>query len=247
MSGHSKWSTIKHKKGRADAARGRLFTKLIKEITLAARVGGGAEEANPRLRSAVVAAKAANMPNDNIARAIKKGTGDLEGVSYEDITYEGYGPEGVAILVDCLTDNKNRSVSEVRRAFAKHNGKLAEPGSVAWIFNDKGQVVVEGEVDEEQLMEVAMEAGAEDFESDEESHTIYCATEDIEGVREACEAAGWTVCQWGRVKLPSTTVEVTGRSAEVLVRLMSALEELDDVQEVWANFDMDDSLLESLA
>jgi YebC/PmpR family DNA-binding regulatory protein len=247
MSGHSKWSTIKHKKGRADAARGRLFTRLIKEVTIAARMGGGSEESNPRLRSAVATAKANNMPSDNITRAIKKGTGELEGVSYDEITYEGYGPEGVAILVECLTDSKNRCVSEVRQAFSKHNGKMAEPGAVAWVFNETGRVIVEGEVDEEQLMEVALEAGAGDFESDEGSHTIFCATDAIEAVREACEAAGWTVTEAGRIKVPSNTVEVSGRPAVVLMKLLSALEDLDDTQDLWANFEMDDSLLESLA
>ena len=248
MSGHSKWSTIKHKKGRADAARGRLFTKLIKEITIAARMGGGSEDANPRLRSAVATAKAANMPMDNIGRAIKKGTGELEGVTYEEITYEGYGPEGVAILVDCLTDNKNRCVSEIRHIFSKHNCKMAEPGAVAWIFSDSGRVVVEGEdIDEEALMEAVMDAGATDLEDDGSGFTVYSAVEDVEAVRSACEEAGYTVAESGRVKLPSNSVKIEGRAAVSLLKILSALDEADDTQDVWANFDMDDSILEEMA
>lgn len=248
MSGHSKWSTIKHKKGRADAARGRLFTKLIKEITVAARMGGGSEDANPRLRSAVAAAKAANMPMDNIGRAVKKGTGELEGVTYDEITYEGYGPEGVAILVDCLTDNKNRCVSEIRHIFSKHNCKMAEPGAVAWIFSDSGRVVVEGEdIDEEALMETVMNAGATDLEDDGSGFTVLCAVEDVEAVRSACEGAGYAVTESGRVKLPSNTVKVEGRPAVSLLKLLGSLDEGDDVQDIWANFDMDDSILEEMA
>ena len=248
MSGHNKWSTIKHKKGRADAARGKLFTKLIKEITVAARMCGGAEDSNPRLRQAVMVARAANMPLDNIQRAIKKGTGELEGVSYEDITYEGYGPEGVALLIQCLTDNKNRCVSEIRHILARHNGKLAEPGSVAWIFNETGKILVDAEgADEDQLIEVVMDAGATDIESDDDSFAVYCALDNISSVRQACEDAGFTVSQAGLEQVPSMSVRVEGRAAETLLRLLDALENGDDVQNVWANFDMDDSFLESMA
>lgn len=248
MSGHSKWSTIKHKKGRADAARGKLFTKLIKELTIAARSGGGNLDANARLRTAVGAAKAANMPLDNIERAIKKGSGELEGVTYEDSTYEGYGPEGVAILVECVTDNKNRCVSEVRHTFSRFNGKMAEPGSVAWIFSSKGQVLVEAEgVDEEALLMVAMEAGADDMVEEEGSFQLVCADKAVEELAKACEDAGHKILEQGVIKVPSNTVAIEGRPALTLLKLLDALENLDDTQEVWANFDMDDSILESMA
>jgi len=247
MSGHSKWSTIKHKKGRADAARGKLFTRLIKEITIAARMGGGNEDANSRLRTAIATARAANMPTDNIARAIKKGTGELEGVSYEDATYEGYGPEGVAILIECVTDNRNRCVSEVRHVFSKYNGKMAEPGAVAWIFNATGRVLVDAtDVEEEELLLVAMEAGADDMTDQDDSFELLCGAETVEEVQKACVEAGYKVLEAGPVKLPSTTVKIEGRRAETLLRLLEQLELLDDVQNVWANFDMDDSLLESM-
>jgi len=248
MSGHSKWSTIKHKKGRADAARGKLFTRLIKELTIAARTGGGNEDANPRLRQAVANAKAANMPLDNIMRAIKKGTGELEGVSYEEATYEGYGPEGVAILVECVTDNKNRCVSEVRHAFSKFASKMAEPGAVAWLFSSKGRVAIEGEgLDEDELLLVAMEAGADDLVEGAGSFEVLCAEGEVEAVAKACEEAGYTVSESGIIKVPSTTVAVEGKAAVRLLKLLDALESLDDTQEVWANFDMDDSILESMA
>ena len=248
MSGHSKWSTIKHKKGKADAARGQLFTRLIKEITIAARSGGGSEDANSRLRTAVLNAKASNMPMDNISRAIKKGTGELEGVVYEDATYEGYGPEGVAILIDCVTDSRNRCIAEVRQCFTKFNGKVAEPGAVAWIFSTRGRVELPAEgVDEEGLLLVAMEAGADDLVNEGESYELLCAMDAVDDVRRACEDAGYEVSESGIIKVPSNTVRVDGRKAETLLRLLEALENLDDAQNVWANFDMDDSILESMA
>jgi YebC/PmpR family DNA-binding regulatory protein len=247
MSGHNKWSTIKHKKGKADAARGRLFTKLIKEITIAARMGGGSEESNPRLRTAVLAAKAANMPSDNVTRAIKKGTGELEGVSYEDVSYEGYGPEGVAIIVECVTDNKNRCVSEVRHAFTKHNGKMAEPGAVSWMFKETGRIEVEGEgIDGDALLMAAMDAGADDVVDSDGSFEILCATTGIEKMVNALNGAGFKVTESGRVKVPANTVQVEGKGAGTLLRLLEHLESLDDVQNVWSNFEMDDSLLDSL-
>lgn len=248
MSGHSKWSTIKHKKGKEDAKRGRLFTRLIKEITVAARMGGGNEDANPRLRQAVSTARASNMPLENISRAILKGTGELEGVSYEDATYEGYGPEGVAILVDCVTDSRNRTISEVRHAFTRFGGKMAEPGAVAWIFDDRGRVVVDAEaVDEEELMLAAMEAGADDLADSGEAFEVYCSPGSIEEVSKACTDAGFTVVESGRIKWPSNTVKIEGKPAKTLMRLLEQLEDLDDAQDVWANFEMDDELLDSMA
>lgn len=248
MSGHSKWSSIKHKKEKADAARGRLFTKLIREITIASRLGGGNEEANPRLRTAILAAKAANMPMENITRAIKKGTGELEGQTYEDVTYEAYGPDGVAILLECVTDNKKRCVSEIRHVLAKHAGKMAEPGSVAWMFKTAARVVVEAEkVNEEELLTTVLEAGADDLDNQGDCFEITSPPEALESIKEACEKAGYTVRESKQVKIPSSTVPVEGKAAGTLLKLLEALEELDDVQNVWANFEMDDALLESLA
>jgi YebC/PmpR family DNA-binding regulatory protein len=248
MSGHNKWSTIKHKKGKADAARGRLFTRLIKEITVAARMGGGSEDSNARLRTAVATAKANNMPLDNITRAIKKGTGELEGVSYEDATYEGYGPEGVAILVDCVTDNRNRTVSEVRHLFTKYAGKLAEPGAVAWQFTERGRAVVKAqESDEDTLMMAVMEVGADDLVYDEGTFEVFAAPESLNDVIKACEEAGFEVAESGTIKQASNTVKVEGKGAQTLLKLLDLLEDLDDVQAVWANFEMDDDLLESMS
>ena len=247
MSGHSKWSTIKRKKGDADAKRGKIFTKLIKEITVAARMGGGDIEGNPRLRSAVAAAKAANMPKDNVDRAIKKGTGDLEGVIYEDNTYEGYGPGGVAILVDTLTDNKNRTVSEVRHLFSKYNGNMGESGCVSWMFTKAGIIVIPKEgTDEDALMEHALEAGAEDIKDEDDVFEVHCEPADVEAVSEAIREAGFTVESAEVVMIPTTTVKVDGRNAEVLMRLIGLLEDNEDVQDVWANYDIDDELMEQL-
>ena len=245
MSGHNKWSTIKHKKGKTDAARGKLFTKIIKEITIAARAGGGDENANPRLRTAVASAKTANMPVDNIARAIKKGTGELEGVSYDEIYYEGYGPEGVAILVQTLTDNRNRTISDIRHTFGKYAGKIAEPGAVAWIFEDAGNIIVSGDgVDEEKLMEVVMEGGGDDMEASDDGFEISCSLSILEELKVAIEGAGFTVEEAEYTKKPSNSVAIEGKSAQSLLRLLNALEELDDVQNIFSNFDMDDDLLD---
>lgn len=245
MSGHNKWSTIKHKKGKADAIRGRIFTKLIKEITVAARMGGGAEESNPRLRTAVLAARAANMPNDNIARAVKKGTGELEGVSYEDVVYEGYGPEGIAILVCVLTDNKNRTVSEVRRVFTKQNAKMAEVGAVGYLFSDKGRIEISAEgVDEDKLTELVLESGADDFSNEGETYEILSVPSSFEDVRKAVEAAGYKITGAGMIKHPATLNKVEGKPAATLLRLIDALEELDDVQNVYTNAEFDDSVMD---
>ena len=252
MSGHNKWSTIKHKKGAADAKRGKIFTKLIREITVAARAGGGDPDGNPRLRTAIATAKAANMPNDNVTRAIKKGTGELEGVSYEEITYEGYGPGGVAVLVDTLTDNKKRTVAEVRHIFSKYNGNMGETGCVGWMFDLKGHIVVDGAdadgnaVDEDELMEAALEAGAEDLKADEDCFEVFSEPNDFEGVRAALEEAGFPIAEAEIAKIPQNTIKLEGRPAETMIKLMDALEDSDDIQKVWANFDIDDSVLESM-
>jgi YebC/PmpR family DNA-binding regulatory protein len=248
MSGHSKWSTIKHKKGAADAKRGKLFTKLIKEITVAARMGGGDPGGNPRLRSAITAARVANMPSDNIDRAIKKGTGELEGVSYEEITYAGYGPGGVAVLVEAVTDNKNRTVSEIRHLFSRHNGKMADLGGVASTFQKRGLVTVSRQgVDEDQLMEKALELGADDVQDQGDIFEVHCAPGDVERVSEELKKAGINVESAEAAMVPRNTVRLEGRDAEVMVKLVSALEDHDDVQHVWANFDIDESVMEQFA
>ncbi len=247
MSGHSKWSTIKHKKARADATRGKVFTKLIKEITVAAKLGGGDEEMNPRLRTAVQSAKAANMPADNVKRAIKKGTGDLDGVDYIEITYEGYGVGGVAILVDTLTDNKNRTAAAVRHVFNKYNGKLAEPGAVAWMFDTKGVIdIASGDIDEEGLMMQALDAGAEDFLDEGETYRILSEVATFTTVQKALEG-DYSFVNVGIEKLPKTTVEVDAKHASGILKLMEMLEDLEDTQKLTANFDIDDEILEQLA
>ncbi len=239
MSGHSKWSTIKRKKGALDAKRGKIFTKLIKEITIAARLGGGDPDGNPRLRTAIQTAKASNMPQDNITRAIAKGTGDLEGVSYEEGTYEGYGPGGVALLIAVLTDNRNRTGAEVRHILTKYNGSMAEPNAVAWNFEKKGFFLVPQEgVDEEALMEVVLEAGAEDMEPAEDAFEIHTAPDAFEGVREALEKSGVAPESAEVTMLPKSTVRLDGKEATQMLRLMEALEDNDDVQNVYANFDI---------
>jgi len=247
MSGHSKWSTIKRKKGAADAKRGKIFTKLIKEITVAARMGGGDPGGNPRLRSAINAARGANMPADNVDRAIKKGTGELEGVEYEESSYEGYGPAGVAILIETLSDNKNRTVSEIRHLFSKYNGNMGETGCVAWMFTKRGVVVVgkEGTV-EDQLMEQALELGADDVMDEEDVFEVYCAPNDLPQVGEGLKEHGFEVESADVQMISQTTVKVEGRDAEVLMRLVGALEDHEDVQNVWGNFDIDDELLGQL-
>jgi len=249
MSGHNKWSTIKHKKGRADAARGKLFTKLIREITVSAREGGGDIEANPRLRAAVATAKAANMPADNIKRAIQRGTGEIPGVTYEEVQYEGYGPGGAAVLLQTLTDNRNRTTPEVRHIFAKNGGNLGENGCVSWLFTRKGLLLVArtDELDEDTLLEQALEAGAEDFDAeDSEFYRISTAPEELHVVKEKLEAGGMEVESAEIDMEPSTTQKLEGKQAQQMIRLMDAFDDQDDVQNVWANFDIDDEELDNV-
>ncbi|HHP7233243.1 MAG TPA: YebC/PmpR family DNA-binding transcriptional regulator [Desulfobacterales bacterium] len=246
MSGHSKWSSIKHKKAAVDAKRGKIFTKLIKEITVSARMGGGDPDANPRLRTAILAAKSENMPKENIERAIKKGTGELEGVNYEESIYEGYGPGGAAVLVESLTDNKNRAVAEIRHIFTKNGGSLGESGCVAWMFKKKGYIVVErSAVEEDHLMETALEAGAEDIREDADSYEIISATEDFEAVKAAIEAADIPHVTAEITMLPQSTTELAGKEAEQMVRLMEMLEDCEDVQNVYTNADIPEEIFES--
>lgn len=248
MSGHSKWSTIKRKKGAADAKRGKIFTKIIKEITVAARMGGGDPDANPRLRLAVNQAKAANMPKDNVEKAIKKGTGDLEGVHYEEISYEGYGPGGIAIYIETLTDNKNRTVSEVRYAFSKNNGNLGESGCVAWMFQRKGSLSgpAEGK-SEDEIMEIAIEAGAEDVSLEDDRYTMTTAPDELDSVSKAVEAAGLAVEEAGLIMAPQNTLELSGKDAAQALRLIDALEDNDDVQNVFSNLELDEAAMAELA
>jgi YebC/PmpR family DNA-binding regulatory protein len=248
MSGHSKWATIKRKKGKMDAQRGRMFTRLIKELTIAAREGGGDADANPRLRTAVAAAKAANMPADNIKRAIMKGTGELPGASYEETTYEGYGPGGVAVYVMALTDNKNRTVAEIRHIFSRYNGNLGENGCVAWMFDKLGIITVDTSVcDEDTLMEIVLEAGATDMTNDGEVYEISTPAGDLEKVRLAIEEKSIPVASAETTMIPQNTVKLDEKQAETMLKLYEALEEHDDVQNVYANFDIDDSIMEKLA
>ena len=239
MSGHSKWARIKHKKAALDAQRGRAFTKVIREISTAARMGGGDQASNPRLRSAVLAAKAANMPADNIERAIKKGTGDLPGVTYEETTYEAVGSGGAALIIETLSDNKNRTVAEIRHMLSRHGGRLADVGSVSWMFETRGLITVDGEKwTEDQLLELVLEAGAEDLQPDEGVFLITTAPNTLDRVKEALASQGVT-CDTAEVaKVPKTYVPVTGRDAAQLLKLIGSLEEHDDVQRVWANCDI---------
>jgi YebC/PmpR family DNA-binding regulatory protein len=246
MSGHNKWSTIKHKKGRADAKRGKLFTKIIREITVAAREGGGDPDGNPRLRAAVAAAKAANMPADNIKRAIDRGTGDLEGVSYEEISFEGYGPGGVAVMLELLTDNRNRTTPEIRHLFSRYGGNLGENGCVSWLFTRKGVILVprSDHVTEDKVMELALEAGAEDLDTDDTDYfRISTAPEELHTVKESLETAGLVVEVAQLEMEPSSTTRLEGKEAQKMIRLMEAFDDHDDVQNVWANFDIDDEIL----
>lgn len=241
MSGHSKWSTIKHKKAALDAKRGKLFTRLIKEITVAARAGGGDGDANPRLRSAVAAARASNMPLDNISRAIKKGTGELPGVSYEEVTYEGYGPGGVAVYIESLTDNRMRTTPEIRHVFSKFGGSLGEPNSVAWMFQKRGFVSIpKTAVDEDRLMELALEAGADDMRDDDGEYRVSTSVEAFQGVQEALERNGIGIVKAAVEFEPQNTVELAGAKAEQCLKLLDALEENEDVQNVYANLDVVD-------
>ncbi len=248
MSGHSKWATIKHKKGAADARRGKVFTKLIKEITVAARIGGGDPDANPRLRTAITAAKAENMPADNIKRAVQKGTGELPGATYEELVYEGYGPGGVAVMLEVATDNKNRTISEIRHIFTKNGGNLGETGSVGWMFNKKGYLVVEKDkADEEKLLNLVMEAGAEDLQDDGSNWEIFTAPNDFHKVAEALKAANIMPAVAEISMIPQSYVKLTGKSAHQILRLSEELEDHDDVQHVYANFDIEESELHALA
>jgi len=249
MSGHSKWSTIKRKKGAIDAKRGQIFTRLIKEITVAARSGGGDPEGNARLRAAINTAKTENMPKENIARAIKKGTGEIAGEIYEEILYEGYGPGGVAVLVDCMTDNRNRTVADIRHYFAKSGGNLGEFGCVSWMFEKKGLIQIDKSlIAEEKLMEMALEAGAEDVVEEETEYQVLTAPEDFDTVRTALEEAGLTFLEASITRIPKNTVEVTDeKNARSLMKLLENLEEHDDVQNVNANFDIDDDLMEQIS
>ena len=239
MSGHSKWHSIKHKKGATDAKRGKLFTKFIKELTVAARSGGGDPDANARLRKAISDAKAGNMPNDTIDRAIRRGTGAEEGVNYDEITYEGYGPGGVAVFVDCQTDNRVRTVAEIRHIFSKNGGNLGETGSVGWMFQKKGAIIVDKSAgDEEKMMELALEAGAEDVAGDEETWEVITSPEDFNAVLDAVKAAGIEPISSDVTMRPTNSVQVTGATAQQVLRLMEALEDNDDVSNVAANFDI---------
>lgn len=245
MSGHSKWKQIKYKKAKADAERGKVFTRLIKEITVAARSGGGDEASNPRLRTAILAAKAANMPAANIDRAIKKGTGELPGVSYEEVTYEGYGPGGTALLVECLTDNKNRTVAEIRHAFSKHAGNLGESGSVSWMFERKGEITMPlNGMSEDEVMEIALEAGAEDLAIEEDIAFITCLPEDLETVKSALEEKNMAIEQAEIAMVAQNTVKVDVKNTEKLIKLVEVLEDHDDVQNVYSNFDLDEEVFE---
>ena len=246
MSGHSKWHTIKHKKGAADAKRGKIFTRVIKELTVAARNGGGDPNMNPRLRTIIAEAKASNMPRENIERAIRRGTGEEPGVSYEEITYEGYGPGGVAILIQVLTDNKNRSVGEIRHLLGKYNGNLAAENSVAWMFSRKGQVYVEKEkADEEKLLNAALEAGADDVTDDGGAWEVISSPESFEAVRDAVKALGVEPLSAEVAMVPQNYVKLQGTDARTMLKLMEMLDDHDDVQHVWANFDIEEKEIEA--
>ncbi|MBM3778820.1 MAG: YebC/PmpR family DNA-binding transcriptional regulator [Acidimicrobiia bacterium] len=246
MSGHSKWHTIKHKKGAADAKRGKLFTRIIKELTVAARQGGGDVDTNPRLRTIVAEAKASNMPRENIERAIRRGTGEEPGVVYEEVTYEGYGPGGVALMIEAMTDNKNRTVGEIRHMLSKHNGNLGAENSVAWMFTRKGQVLVEKDkVDEERLLSAALEAGAEDVSDDGGVWEIVSPPEVFDAVRDAITALEVEPASAQVAMIPQNFVKLEGKDAQQMLRLMEAIEDHDDVQKVWANFDIEEKEIEA--
>ena len=246
MSGHSKWHSIKHKKGAADAKRGKLFTRIIKELTVAARDGGGDPDSNPRLRTVIADAKAANMPADNIKRAIRRGTGEEPGVHYEEVTYEGYGPGGVALMVEVLTDNKNRAVGEVRHLLTKHGGNLGSTNSVAWLFDKRGYVLVDREaVDEEALMTAAIDAGADDLRDDGSHWEIISAPESFDAVAAAVRALGVEPASAQVAMLPQNSVVLEGKPAQQMMKLMGALEDLDDTRHVWSNFDVSEKEIEA--
>ncbi len=247
MSGHSKWSSIKHKKGAADAKRGKIFTKIIKEITVAARIGGGDPDGNPRLRTAIMGAKSNNMPVDNITRAIKKGTGELEGIQYEEHTYEGYGPGGAAIFLEAMTDNKNRTVSEIRAALGKAGGNLGENGCVGWMFEQKGLITVKTEAkSEDDLMELAIDAGADDLQTVDEHYEITTAVEHFEAVRKALEDAGVPMELAEITRIPQNTVSIDEKKGKALLKLMDILEDHDDIQKAYSNFDISDEVMAAI-
>ncbi len=247
MSGHSKWASIKHKKAITDSRRGKLFSKVIKEITVAARLGGGDPATNPRLRTAMQTAKGANMPADNIDRAIKKGTGELPGMTIEEITYEGYGPGGVAILVEVTTDNKNRTVSEIRAILGKNGGSMGETGCVNWMFSKKGMIVIPSDqIDETELMDIVLDAGAEDLKTQDDTHVVTTSMEDFEAVKHAVDQKELKPIVAQITMIPQSTVALAEDKGRQLLRLMEALEDQDDVQNVYANFDIPDELMESL-
>jgi len=246
MSGHSKWASIKHKKGAADAKRGNIFTKLIREITVSAKIGGGDPNGNARLRSAIQAAKAENMPKDNIQRAIKKGTGELEGVSYEEVNYEAYGPGGVAVLIDCLTDNKNRTVADLKYALDRHGGSLGTPGCVSWIFVKKGLMVFDqSKAQEEKIMEIALDGGAEDVRQSGSQFEVVMDPADFEKVKKAFDGAAIPYSLAEVTMIPQNTVRLEGKKAEQMLNLMEALDDIDDISHVYANFDIPDEYFEA--
>ena len=248
MSGHSKWSTIKHKKGAADAKRGKIFSKLIKEITVAARMGGADPEANSRLRHALINARTQNMPKDTYERAVKKGAGDLDGVNYEEIVYEGYGPGGVAVLVECMTDNRNRTIAEVRHAFGKAGGNVGTSGCVAWMFDKKGLITVnKQDATEETLMEVALDAGAEDIKDEDDSFDIIMSPSAFDAVREAIDAANIKFESAEITMIPQTLTELKGTEAEQMIKFMDVLDELDDVQKFYSNADISDETIDAMS
>ena len=247
MAGHSKWANIKYKKMKEDAKRGRVFTRLTREIIVAAREGGGDPETNPRLRTAIAAAKAANMPKENIERAIKRGTGELPGVTYEEITYEGYGPGGVAVIVETITDNRNRTVSEIRYIFSKHGGSLGETGCVSWLFDKKGVITIKAEgLSEDDVLMVALEAGAEDLKAEEDTFQVITAPEDFDTVKETLEKEGLPIEEAEITLVPKNTVKLEGDKAEKVLKLMDALESLDEVQKTYANFEIPEEIMATL-
>jgi YebC/PmpR family DNA-binding regulatory protein len=246
MSGHSKWHSIKHKKGALDAKRGKIFTRIIKELTVAARVGGGDPNMNPRLRTIVADAKSVNMPAENIARAIRRGTGEEPGVTYEEITYEGYGPGGAAVIIEVMTDNRNRTVGELRHMLTKHGGNLGESNSVAWMFDKKGYIVIEkAKAQEDTLMDAVLDAGADDLRDDDENWEVISAPSAFEAVREAVKKLGVEPASAQLAMLPQNYVKLEGKPAQQMVRLMEALDDHDDVQHVWSNFDIEEKEIEA--
>jgi len=249
MSGHSKWANIKHKKAKVDAQRGNMFTKISKEITVAARNGGGNPDANFRLKLAIQKAREANIPNDNITRAIQRGTGELDGAAYEEMVYEGYGPGGTAIMLEIMTDNRNRTAGEIRYLFSRHNGNLGETGCVAWMFDKKGLFIIDKEtlpVSEDELMDLVLEAGGDDMKSEDDSIEITCATDVFEALKEALDKKGITMAAAEITMLPQTTIELSAGDAAKAVKLVDALENHDDVQNVYTNYDIDEAVLEAM-